>query len=284
MCWRNFHSSPTLQFIDSSLNFHRLSRTPNWTRKLSSDFFGDLLLTLKLHIIYRRCLRLCRYLGYPAQVWSYFHVTGICSHLVPFGSILLSLRVCLFPQICTTCGQKLSIEWRFQMFHIPPWPPISRSAESISRTTQKESLALQAISGTCRQHEMVSEFLGWQCDIDAWRSNLKRSHGFRLRRPRSEVASPKPVEASPMQRRGRALLQLWIMSDCKVLGYQLQLHRRMSSNAISPQSRKMYISIAARVLLRKMWQWCPILQRSKLWQQINSFKYLHFNFGFIPWM
>jgi len=47
------------------------------------------------------------------------------------------------------------------------------SAESISRTTQKESLALQAISGTCRQHEMVSE---------------------------SEVASPKPVEASPMQR------------------------------------------------------------------------------------
>lgn len=41
-------------------------------------------------------------------------------------------------------------------------PPFSRSAESTSRP-QKESLALQAISGTCRQHEMVSEFLGWQC-------------------------------------------------------------------------------------------------------------------------
>lgn len=47
------------------------------------------------------------------------------------------------------------------------------SAESTSRTTQNESLALQAISGTCRQHEMVSE---------------------------SEVASPKPAEASPLQR------------------------------------------------------------------------------------
>ena len=129
-------------------------------------------------------------------------------------------------------------------------------------------------------------FLAGNVDIDAWRSNLKRLHGFRLRRPRSEVASPKPAEASPMQRRGRALLQLWIMSDCKVLGYQLQLRRRMSSNATSPQGRKMYISIAApRVLLRKMWQWCPILQRSKLWQQMNSFKDLHyFKFGFTPWM
>lgn len=90
----------------------------------------------------------------------YFHVTGICSHLVQ--SCFAFVFSC-FLRFAPHVVRNQVLNEGFRCSHIPPWPPFSRSAESTSRTTQNESLALQAISGTCRQHEMVSEFLGWQC-------------------------------------------------------------------------------------------------------------------------